>query len=217
MSHARIEEVSDSDPEIDDPNSFLPSSSEHAIQPTNAPTPSPASRPQPVNPTLFQPPPPSDASAQQQRREIKTHCSLYPIYFDSTRTRSGGRRVSKSLAIPNPLAWNVLMAVREVLSETNQHLPLTIEPDKTHPKDWANPGRVRIQLFDTETHEPLHPTIKNKPYLYNLVGKYLKENPTKKDDPLKLKIQGLPVPENFSEAGNRQASRLEDERSSACA
>lgn len=89
------------------------------------------------------------------------------------------------------------MAVRDVLSSTSTHLPLTIEPDKTHPKDWANPGRVRIQLFDEETHEPLHPTIKNKPYLYTLVGRFLKENPTQKEDPLKLKIQGLPVPENF--------------------
>jgi signal recognition particle subunit SRP19 len=92
------------------------------------------------------------------------------------------------------------MAVRAVLSDTDSHLQLTIEPDKTHPKDWANPGRVRIQLFDSETHEPLHPIIKNKPHLYSLVGKYLTENPTQKEDPLKLKISGLPVPENFMES-----------------
>ena len=202
MSHARIEEVSDSDPEIDDPSSLLPASSEYAIQPANDPASSSQSRPQPVNPTLFRPPPPSDVSAQQQRREIKTHCTLYPVYFDCARTRSEGRRVTKSLAVPNPLAWNILMAVRSVLSSTpsRQDLQLTIEPDKTHPKDWANPGRVRVQLFDSETHAPLHPTITNKPYLYTLVGKYLKENPTQKEDPLKLKIQGLQVPENFSEA-----------------
>ena len=93
------------------------------------------------------------------------------------------------------------MAVRSVLSSSSNRteLQLTIEPDRTHPKDWANPGRVRVQLFDSETHEPLHPTIKNKPYLYSLVGKYLKEHPTQKEDPLKLKIQGLPVPENFTD------------------
>ena len=92
------------------------------------------------------------------------------------------------------------MAVRSVLSSTNTQLQLTMEPEKIHPKDWANPGRVRIQLFDTDTHRPLHPTIKNKPYLYTLVGKFLKEHPTKKDDPLKLKIQGMPIPENFMES-----------------
>ena len=94
------------------------------------------------------------------------------------------------------------MAVRSVLSSTpsRQDLQLTIEPDKTHPKDWANPGRVRVQLFDDDDHQPLHPTIHNKAYLYTLVGEFLKENPTQKSDPLKLKIQGLSVPDNFADS-----------------
>lgn len=207
MSHARIEEVSDSDPEIEDPDDFLPSSSQHAIQPANLPSSSPSSsQPSsqpPINPTLFRPPPPDSQppppSHAEARAAIKTHCSLYPVYFDASRTRSSGRRVTKSLAVPNPLAWNILMGLQHVLSldKSNIRLPLTIEPDKTHPKDWANPGRVRVQLFDKETHHPLHPSITKKSYLYKLIGQYLVANPTQKDDPLKLKIQGLPVPEDF--------------------
>ena len=76
-------------------------------------------------------------------------------------------------------------------------LRVAFEPEKTHPKDWANPGRVKVQLFDQDTKEPLHPKIKNKQYLYNLVAEYMKDHPTRPDDPLELKIQGLPVPENF--------------------
>jgi signal recognition particle subunit SRP19 len=223
MSHARIEEVSDSDPEIDDPGSFLPSTSQHALQPMDLDiTPSaPASSSNSArnNPTLLsQPPtmtyqttPPAQASAS--RAQIKTHCTLYPLYFDSSRSHTQGRRVSKSLAIPNPLAYTLLLALRHIFSTTPPHTPLqlTLEPDKTHPKDWANPGRVRVRLFSDaeEGHEPLHPAIPNKAKLYRLVGEYLRDQPpTRKEDPLDLKIPGLPVPENFlDEEAKVQAPR----------
>ena len=105
-----------------------------------------------------------------------------------------GRRVSKSLASENPLAFNMLKAARTVLGHS---IKIAFEPDKTHPKDWANPGRVKVELFDVESGNALHSSIKNKQHLFNLVAKYMKENPTQKEDPLELKLQGLPVPENF--------------------
>ena len=199
MSHARIEEVEDSDPEIDDPETYLPSSDDHIIRPAGQPVEvaSSSSRAGGPNPTLFRPPPPGQSISQQQTREnVKTYQTIYPVYFDSSRTRAQGRRVSSKLASPNPLAYNLLAAAQYALGDRG--LPMVLEPDKTHPKDWANPGRVRIQLYDKETHKPLHPRIKNKAYLYNLMGEWLKENPTEPDDPLQLKIQGLPVPENFT-------------------
>jgi signal recognition particle subunit SRP19 len=204
MSHARIEEVSDSDPEIEDPTDFLPDSSQHAIQPASVPftTSSASSSQAPVNPTLFRPPPPGPQIPHEEaRQQIKTHCSIYPIYFDARRTRAEGRRVTKSLAVDNPLAWNILTAIREILTldKSRIRLPLSIEPEKTHPKDWANPGRVRVQLFDTDTHKPLHPAFKNKASLYRVIGQFLVANPTEKDDPLDMKLAGLPIPENFME------------------
>jgi len=200
MSHARVEELSDSDPEIDDPSHFLPSSDQSIIRPHNIPSTSSA-RPPPAtatatNPTPFRTPPPSQSNAQV-REAIKSYQTIYPIYFDSTRTRAQGRRVSSKWAIPNPLAYNLLAAARSALGNTN--LQIAFEPDKTHPKDWSNPGRVRIQMFDPETHRPLHPQIKNKAHLYNLMGHWLKEHPTKPSDPLQLKIQGLPLPDKFTE------------------
>jgi signal recognition particle subunit SRP19 len=140
-------------------------------------------------------------SHAQGRAAVKTHCTLYPIYFDSSRTCKQGRRVTSKLATPNPLAFNILMALREILSRSARipEVTLTLEPDKTHPKDWANPGRVRINLFSSreEGHRPLHPSIPNKARLYTLVGEYLHAHPTQKEDPLELKIPGLGVPENF--------------------
>ncbi|KAL6253167.1 signal recognition particle subunit [Rhinocladiella similis] len=206
MSHARVEELSDSDPDIDDPSDFLPQSDNQILrpnttaQPSNSSSssssgskPSPATTSDTPNPTLFRPPPPQ--SQQQTRETIKTFQCLYPIYFDSTRTKAQGRRVGSKLAVPNPLAYNVIMAARATLGNTA--LQFAFEPDKTHPKDWANPGRVRVQLFDKETRQPLHPQIKNKAHLYRVIGQWLKENPTSKEDPLELRIQGLPVPDNF--------------------
>ncbi|KIW19151.1 hypothetical protein PV08_03443 [Exophiala spinifera] len=209
MSHARVEELSDSDPDIDDPSEFLPHSDNQILRPVAASQPSPAapssssssaSKPSsttpPPNPTLFRPPPPSQQSQQQTRESIKTFQCLYPIYFDSTRTKAQGRRVGSKLAVPNPLAYNLVMAARATLGNHTQ-INFAFEPDKTHPKDWANPGRVRVQLFDKETHQPLHPQIKNKAHLYRVIGQWLKDNPTTKEDPLELRIQGLPVPDNF--------------------
>lgn len=235
MSHPRIEEVSDSDPEIDDPSEFLPgeymrpvnetddndnNTNHHAglrtsFTPSNLPAkpaiPEASLRaPQALsqlgstnNPTLLRAPIPSshptpidDTAAK--RAEIKPYTTLYPLYFSSTRTRKTGRRVPSALATPNPLAFNILKAARTVLGPS---LSIAFEPDKTHPKDWANPGRVKIKLFDPLTKRPLHATVRCKRALYARVAQELQANPTKPEDPLEFRVQGLPVPEGFVERG----------------
>lgn len=209
MSNPRIEEVSDSDdnsdPSISDPSEFLP---HEVLRPANSQA-SPSNfqrqtNPPSSNPTLTRPPPPSSSSSSfraptdqeiaAKRAELKPYTTLYPVYFSANRTRHSGRRVSRSLAVTDPLAFNVLKAVRTVVGPS---IRVAFEPDKTHPKDWANPGRVKVQLFDPETHSPLHPSIPNKQHLYNLVAEHLKRHPTRPNDPLELKLQGLPIPENF--------------------
>lgn len=215
MSHARIEEVSDSDPEIDDPSDYLPQSDNAIIRQV-----APLSQRQQqqedaankaaaqnaamaANPTLSRGPPPpavpSQANIQKSREAIKYYCTLYPCYFSSSRTRSQGRRVSKNLSVPNPLAFNILHAVQHVIQPDRNRIHIAFEPDKTHPKDWSNPGRVRVELFDRETHSPKHPTVHNKEFLYQEVAKYLKEHPTKESDALELKIQGLPTPDKVED------------------
>lgn len=239
MSHPRIEEVSDSDPEIDDPSDFLPgeymrpadgsrdsddnnNDTHHAglrtsFTPSNLPAkaaiPEASLRaPQAPsqlgsntninNPTLLRPPipqsSPSEADTAAKRAQIKPYITLYPIYFSADRTRKTGRRVSSRLATPNPLAFNILKASRSVCGP---NLAIAFEPDKTHPKDWSNPGRVKIKLFDPDTKTPLHPTIRNKRVLYARVAEVLQANPTKPEDPLEFRVQGLPVPDGFVERG----------------
>lgn len=36
--------------------------------------------------------------------------------------------------------------------------------DKTHPQDWANPGRCKV-LFKSSTNEPLNSQITSSPFL----------------------------------------------------
>lgn len=52
--------------------------------------------------------------------------------------------MSKELAVKNPLALSIAKAVQL------KGLHSFFEPVKTHPKDWANPGRVRVRLRDDE-------------------------------------------------------------------
>ena len=72
------------------------------------------------------------------------------------------------------------------------------EPDKTHPKDWANPGRVRV-LLKGKDGKLTDPDISNKHHLYILIAQHLKAHPTQKNTPFRLPIAGLPMPKEMPE------------------
>lgn len=130
-NNARVEELSDSDPDEMDPDEFDPSPSMEA--PAQSSMINPSSIPSKVKPqgppSLMQRPDPE---------QVKEWQCLYPLYFDSTKTRAEGRRVGKELAVQNPLAREICDAVFGL------GLELAFEAGKIHPKDWANPGRVRV-------------------------------------------------------------------------
>ncbi len=48
--------------------------------------------------------------------------------------------MGKELAVENPMAREIVNACARLRLET------LFEPSKIHPKDWANPGRVKIKL-----------------------------------------------------------------------
>jgi signal recognition particle subunit SRP19 len=171
--HAQVEEVYDSDPE-----EIAPSDPSDSIL-------SPAAMPLPGASNIPMRP------APEPRREIPKHFQcLYPVYFDKTRSRAEGRKVGTELAIENPLARDIVDAVQML------GLNVGFEPEKLHPKDWANPGRVRVMLKD-EDGNPVNPKIKNKHHLYILVAQYLKAHPTNEESPYRLRIKGLPMPEKL--------------------
>ncbi|BGP00227.1 signal recognition particle subunit SRP19 [Rhodotorula toruloides] len=82
--------------------------------------------------------------------------TLYPLYIDAKRPQQdGGRRVNAKLALQWPLAEQMAKACRALGFEA------VFEPSKTHPKDWENPGRVKVHL-KSEDGKPRNPAIKNK-------------------------------------------------------
>ncbi|KAL7922944.1 signal recognition particle, Sec65/Srp19 subunit [Trichoderma austrokoningii] len=109
------------------------------------------------------------------RSAFNNHQCLYPVYFDASRTRAEGRRVSAALAVKNPLAREIANACSRLRLQT------LLEPEKTHPKDWANPGRVKVALKKAGSSAAV--PIANKHHLYVLVAKHLRENPTTENSP----------------------------------
>ena len=143
--HARIEEVSDSEPDDMDPSDFDPQAFAQSMMGPGAQMPAQQEA--------------ASAAARneaEQRERSKHWQVLYPVYFDATRTRAEGRRVAKEQAVPNPLAREMVDAVAGL------GLSVVFEPGKTHPKDWANPGRVRVLL--KEEGKAVSSTVKNSAF-----------------------------------------------------
>lgn len=159
--HARIEELSDSDsdPPDMDPSDFDPpshSANSSLMMPSSVPS-TQSSRQEMLQPQL------QSRSVQPDPEVTKSWHCLYPVYFDSSRTRQEGRRVSKSLAVPNPLAREIVDAASEL------GLKVAFEPGKTHPKDWANPGRVKVYLKEPGNRS----IVKNSMHSLFLLGDLL--------------------------------------------
>ncbi|KAH8778837.1 signal recognition particle, Sec65/Srp19 subunit [Diaporthe sp. PMI_573] len=210
MSHPRIEEVEESDVEMSDPSEgdiddFVESDIIRA-RPDKQPAPArPAQQQQQAASHLMNPSQiPSLSSGPGQGDDIQTTANpkayagfqcLYPLYFDASRTRAEGRRIPKELAVPNPLAREVINACRDLRLQT------LFEPEKMHPKDWANPGRIKVQLKpivrDGRTIEPSSTSgVKNKHQLYLLVAQHLRNNPTTdRSQALWERVPGAPAPD----------------------
>lgn len=83
---------------------------------------------------------------REQQEKSKSYQCIYPIYFDASRSREEGRRVGKDLAVKNPLARDIVDALQQISGQVHVALQIVFEPSKCHPKDWANPGRVKILI-----------------------------------------------------------------------
>lgn len=142
--HARIEEVSDSDLESDPSEQDLEDFAPISLARPSAPT---------VPPSQHEFAQIHAASSPANDLKIKKYQCLYPLYFDANRSRAQGRRVRKEFAVRNPLARAIVDAVQLLGLDT------VFEPGKTHPKDWSNPGRVRVLV--KENGSPRNRAVQN--------------------------------------------------------
>ncbi|KAI0845782.1 signal recognition particle, SRP19 subunit [Daldinia vernicosa] len=197
MSHPRIEEVSDSDlsdPSEGDIEDFIETDILRQKAPATTSRPSTIPSSTSSNPTLLHPSAAPPAQ-QVQASDIKDYQMLYPVYFDLTRSRAQGRRVSKSLAVKNPLAREIAAACAAL------RLSPVFEAHRIHPKDWANPGRVRVKLGGSSSKNknaanPYAADVKNKHHLYVLVAQHLQAHPTTdaSDALRRVRVPGLGAP-----------------------
>ncbi|ROV92006.1 hypothetical protein VMCG_09539 [Cytospora schulzeri] len=193
MSHPRIEEVEDSDVEMSDPSEgdiddFVDSAAaqSHILHPSQIPTVSNGPPTAGGNNHALSP---ASIPTTADRKAYASFQCLYPVYFDASRTRAEGRRVPRELAVASPLAREIVNACRDLRLQT------VFEPDKMHPKDWANPGRVKIQLKGgaktTNTGG-----VKNKHQLYILIAQHLRNHPaTDRSQALWERLPGVPAPD----------------------
>jgi len=65
---------------------------------------------------------------------------VYPCYIDADKSLQEGRKISKSKAVKNPHAYHMALAVQKLGNMS------VVYEGKKHPADWANPGRVKVQL-----------------------------------------------------------------------
>lgn len=196
MSHPRIEEVSDSDDAASDPSEGDIAEFDDAdiIQRVDAhqrqqqQQAAATRQQQPQQPPRPNPHGSSDMGMVHDQSAYAGFQCLYPIYFDATRTRAEGRRVPKSHAVPSPLAREIAQACGSL------RLNALFEPTKTHPRDWANPGRVRVTLSGPGAKAA---GVKNKHHLYLLVSEHLKANPTTEGCAALrgVAVPGLPMPD----------------------
>ena len=220
-SHPQIEEVEDSDVDVSDPSEDDIDDFEDTdiIRRVETKPPRPAAAAASSASSLPFRPNPAAADPSQAGIRTTTDASaykafqcLYPVYFDAARSRAEGRRVGKELAVHNPLASEIANACGQLQLQT------VFEPAKLHPKDWGNPGRVRVLLDPknkTNTADGLAPfqpglgrppVVKNKHHLYLLVARHLSRNQTTEDSPsLRFHARGGPRPPAADEAWPKPA------------
>jgi signal recognition particle subunit SRP19 len=70
---------------------------------------------------------------------------IWPAYFDSTKTRNNGRRVSKSLAIPSPRIQEMKDAAEKL------HLSCELVPEVAYSKTpWLKTGMLLVKKKESK-------------------------------------------------------------------
>ncbi|EMD34679.1 hypothetical protein CERSUDRAFT_116869 [Gelatoporia subvermispora B] len=144
---AILQELSDDDDDSDAP-------------PLRSPTAGPAS------PSYLPPPRGANGRSDNVITDItpyKKWTCVYPIYLDAKRPYGRGeRRVPRQRSVWWPLSKDVAdAAVRLGLGALH-------EVNKAHPRDWENPGRVRIQW--KKDGNPMNPAIRTKKQLIEMLA-----------------------------------------------
>ncbi|KAI0634775.1 signal recognition particle SRP19 subunit [Trametes polyzona] len=120
----------------------------------------------PASPSLAQFRPSAGGDAQNTVTDItpyKRWTCIYPIYIDAKRPCGRGeRRIPRAKSVWWPLS-------KDIADATNRlGLGTLHEVNKSHPRDWENPGRVRVQW--KKDGRLVNPAIKTKKQLLEMIA-----------------------------------------------
>jgi len=75
---------------------------------------------------------------------------VWPVYIDSKKSRSEGRKINKEFAVSGPKLTEISRAARKL------NLNPKVEDDKSYPGSWwDNSGRVIVEREDISKNEIL--------------------------------------------------------------
>ncbi|KAJ8509394.1 hypothetical protein ONZ45_g8432 [Pleurotus djamor] len=167
----QIEEEFDDDTDLPLPSAPLPNTgtsgpllqeidiSDDEIDPSSRAGPASPSRPARGGPTE----PPELKNTVTDITPYKAWTCIYPIYLDAKRPYgTGERRVKREKALWWPLSKDIADAANRL------GLGVLHEVTKSHPRDWENPGRVRV-LWKKDGRL-VNPVIKTKKMLLEMIS-----------------------------------------------
>ncbi|ESK96285.1 signal recognition particle protein [Moniliophthora roreri MCA 2997] len=138
---------------------------------------------------------PSDSDQMNLKNSVtditpyKSWTCIYPIYIDAKRPYgTGQRRVERGKGIWWPLSKDIAEAANRL------GLGTLHEVHKTHPRDWENPGRVRVQW--KKDGRLMNPVIKTKKQLLEMICMMIQRN----------KPENIPKPPYNLSSSNSTAS-----------
>lgn len=128
---------------------------------------------------------------------------MYPRYFDAKVSVKDGRRVPRAKALWWPQAAHIARACAAL------GLPSVLEPEKTHPADWENPGRVKVQL--ARDGAPVNARAANRTQLYLALAAHMQAAnpalvPTKADSAPLNPAPAAPAPKAKKAKGKGPAA-----------
>jgi len=156
-----------------------------------APTPGPAS--------LQSRPPAALSGTITDITPYKTWACIYPIYIDAKRSYgTGERRIARAKGVWWPLSKDMADASNRL------GLGTLHEVNKCHPRDWDNPGRIRVQW--KRDGKLVNSHIKSKKQLLEMISFQIQRS----------KPEFIPkTPYNFTPANNTPAAPPPQSKSSS--
>ncbi|KAG8912516.1 signal recognition particle subunit [Tulasnella sp. 417] len=105
-----------------------------------------------------------------EMEKYKKWTCVYPIYIDAKRAyATGQRRVAREKSVWWPRSDDILAAVSSL------RLSALHEPIKCHPRDWGNPGRVKVQWKQPDGRLT-NPAIPTKKKLFELIAAHIQRS-----------------------------------------